>query len=58
MPPQGLLSFSHMGSKYTVGLYRDKGQENGNSYIIIGFILGICKDKGQENGSYYFGFRV
>ena len=26
---------------YVLGLYRDNGKENGNYYIIIGYILGL-----------------
>ena len=27
--------------------------ENGDYYIIIGYILGLYKDNGEENGNYY-----
>ena len=27
--------------RYVLGLYRDNGKENGNYYIIIGYILGL-----------------
>ena len=36
----------------------DNGKEDGNYYIIIGYILGLYWDNGKENGNYYLGFRV
>ena len=36
--------------------YWDNGKENGNYYIIIGYIQGIYWDNGKENGNYYLGF--
>ena len=36
-----------------MGLYWDNGKENGNYYIIIGYILGLYWDNGKENGNYY-----
>ena len=35
------------------GYIGDNGKENGNSYIIIGYILGLYTDNGKENGNYY-----
>ena len=34
-----------------VGPCRGNGKENGNYYIIIGYVLGLYKDNGQENGN-------
>ena len=28
-------------------------KENGNYYIIIGYISGLYRDNGKENGNYY-----
>ena len=37
-----LLHMGYMGiMRYILGLYRDNGKENGNYYIIIGYILGL-----------------
>ena len=33
--------------------FSDNGKENGNYYIIIGYILGLYRDNGKENGNYY-----
>ena len=33
--------------------YWDSGKENGNYYVIIGYILGLYWDTGKENGNYY-----
>ena len=37
--------------------FRDNGKENGNYYIIIGYILGLFgglyRDSGKEHGNYY-----
>ena len=38
-----------------LGLYRDNGKENGNNYIIIGYILGLYRDNEKENGNYHNG---
>ena len=44
--------------------YRDNGKENGNYYIIIGYIGAIyrdTRDNGKENGNYcrgHVGFRA
>ena len=37
---------------------RDNGKENGNYYVIVGYMLGLYWGDGKENGSYYLGFRV
>ena len=34
-------------------LCRGNGAENGNYYIIIGYILGLYWDNGEENGNFY-----
>ena len=42
-----------------LGLFnRDNGKENGNSNILIGYILGLCRDNGKENGNYTYYIRV
>ena len=35
-----------------LAVYWDNGKENGNYYIIIGYILGLYWDNGRENGNY------
>ena len=30
----------------------NNGKENGNYYIIIGYVLGFYRDDGKENGNY------
>ena len=42
---------------YIGGLFRDNGKENGNYYIIMGYILGLYRDN-ERNGNYHLGFRV
>ena len=36
-----------------IGLYWDNGKENGNYYIIIGYIIGLYRDNGKENENNY-----
>ena len=38
---------------YKLGLYRDNGKENGNDYIIRGYILGLYGDNGKEHGNQF-----
>ena len=37
------------------GYIRNNGKENGNCYILTGYILGLYGENGKEDGNYFNG---